>query len=61
MKIRFKGYSTWKHIKDELGMFEFYVLPSATVFYDSTYDIDEYPTEIKIAWLFWELCIYLKK
>lgn len=61
MNIRFNGYNTWKHIKDELGMFEFYMLPNIAVLHDSNFNIDEYPTEIKIAWLFWELYIYLKK
>jgi hypothetical protein len=61
MNIRFKGYNTWKHIKDELGMFEFYMLPNIEILHDEVYEINEYPTEIKIAWLFWECCIYLKK
>ena len=61
MDIRFNKYKTWKNIKDELGIFEFYVLPSITVYHDKAYMADEYPTQIKIAWLFWELCIYLKK
>jgi hypothetical protein len=61
MNIRFKGYNTWKHIKDELGMFELYMLPNISVLHDGNFNIDEYPTEIKIAWLFWEFCIYLKK
>ena len=59
MKIRFNGYNTWKHIKDELEIFNFYILPSIIVSQDRTFDIDEYPTEIKIAWLFWEIEIYL--
>ena len=59
MDIRFRGYKAWKYVKDELGMFEFHVLPSIAVFHDGSYDIDEYPTEIKIAWLFWQIEIYL--
>lgn len=59
MNIRFNGYKTWKHIKDELGMFEFYMLPNISIFHDGVYELDEYPTEIKIAWLFWKIEIYL--
>lgn len=58
-KISIKGYRTWKHIKNELEMFDFYILPSIVVSQDKTFDIDEYPTEIKFIWLFWKLCIYL--
>ena len=61
MDIRFQRYKSWKHIKDELGIVEFYVLPTITIYRDEAYIADEYPTQIKIAWLFLELCIYLKK
>lgn len=61
MNIRFKRYKSWKGIKDELGIFEFYILPSITIYRDDSFMVDEYPTEIKFAWLFWELSIYLKK
>ena len=61
MDIRFQRYRTWKNIKDELGIFEFYILPTISIYRDEVYLEDEYPTQIKAAWLFWELCIYLKK
>ena len=61
MDIRFQRYRTWKNIKDELGTFEFYILPTISIYRDEVYLEDEYPTQIKVAWLFWELCIYLKK
>lgn len=59
MNVRFNGCRVWKRIKDELGMFEFYIFPSIIVSQDRTFDIKEYPTQIKIAWLFWSLDIYL--
>ena len=61
MNIKFQRYKTWKSIKNELGIFEFYILPTIVVYRDEVYLADEYPTQIKVAWLFWELCIYLKK
>ena len=59
MKITISGYKKWKHINNELGMFDFYILPSVIVSRDSAFDKKEYPTEIKFAWLFLELSIYL--
>ena len=59
MKITFRGYKTWKHIKNNLEMYNFYILPSIIVSQDRTFNINEYPTEIKFAWLFWEVSIYL--
>lgn len=60
MKVRFSGYKVWKHLFDELELFTFYILPTITIHQDRTYEVDEYRTEIKFAWLFWELEIYLK-
>lgn len=59
MSISFRGYKAWKSIKNELEMFNFYILPSIIVSQDKSFDKNEYPTEIKIAWLVLELSIYL--
>ena len=61
MEISFRGYGAWKNIKDGLGIFHFYVFPTIAIHYDDTFKEEEYPTEIKISWLIWELSIYLKK
>ena len=59
IKISTSGYKAWKCVKNNLDMFHFYVLPSIIIHQDRTFDIDEYPTEIKFAWLFWDISIYL--
>lgn len=62
MQIIISGYQTWKHAKEELNIFNVYVLPTLIVYYDNILDWDnDYPVEIKFAWLFWELRIYLGK
>ena len=61
MKTRFTGYRAWKQAKKDLGFVTFYVLPCINVEVDRNFTIDEYPTNIKFAWTFWEFCIYLKR
>lgn len=51
MDSRFCGYKVWKRIKEEIGVFNVYVLPSIIVSQN----------DIKFAWLFWECCIYYKE
>lgn len=58
MYISFEGYKVWKHIKDELHMYTFEILPSISVQYDTVFESDEYPYEIRISWLFWRMSIY---
>lgn len=61
MKTRFTGYKFWKMCKEDLGFSRFYILPCINVEEDSNFNIDEYPTQITFAWLFWEFSIYLKR
>lgn len=60
MEINFIGYKTWKNIKEQLGMYWFYIMPSIVVHYDNSFMPKEFPLEIKFAWLFWEMNIHLK-
>ena len=61
MEIRFNGYKTWKHIKEELDMFDLYILPSVIVYRDWFGLQNQCTTSIKFAWLFWELNIYFER
>lgn len=59
MKIHFRGYKSWKTVCENLGFGSVYVLPTIIVHCDTNFGADEYPIQIKFAWLFWELTIYL--
>jgi hypothetical protein len=61
MKIRFLGYRYWKQAKKDLGFWSFYILPCIMVEVDRNFLKEEYPTNIKFSWLFWEFYIYLQK
>ena len=60
MKINFTGYKSWKQICENLGFGSVFILPTIMVCCDSNFEVDEYPIEIKFAWVFWKLSIYLK-
>ena len=59
MKFSFTGYRWWKQAKKELELSTIYILPNLEIHQDRTYELNEYPTQIKFAWLFWEVSIYL--
>ena len=62
MEIRFNGYKTWKGIKEELGLYTFYILPTIELHSDDAFwDEKNRIYEFKIAWLLWELKFYFKK
>ena len=62
MDIKFNGYRTWKNVKDAIGVFDFYIFPTILIHYHDIFDVEnDYPIEIRIAWLVCELSIYLKK
>ena len=59
--ISFSGYKSWKSVKENLDMFDIYILPTIILSYDDVFDnVEDYPYEIRIAWLFWKIHIYFR-
>lgn len=59
--IIFQGYKSWKSVKDNLDMFNFYILPTIVLNYDNVWDNgNDYPYDILIAWLFWKIQFYFR-
>ena len=64
MSVRFNGYKSWKHIKDELDLYSLYILPFIAINRDGVFDKNlsrNKLTSIQCAWLFWSLEIYFEE
>lgn len=58
--ISLAGYKSWKRIKKELGIFRVNILPAIEISYDDTFkSYDDDPFEILIAWLIFEITIFI--